>query len=193
MTSTNPVYTPNIPQPKDIISNSQDQFLQNFEVLYNAFAENHLALDAVSGAGNHTVIQLAETPKNRNYQTDNNEISMYCRNVMGQTDQLFMRYEGNKPEFQFSNQQPTITHTPNVNSTFITFFPGNLVVFFGTTGGTSLSLEPYPLSNICSATFCAVGTTPRNTPYAALIGTGGKYSSISIPANFYYFMVVGNP
>ena len=194
MSLPNPVYTTNIPQPKNIIGNSQDQFLQNFQTLYNAFAANHIALDAVSGAGNHTVIQLTETPVTTNFQTNMNEVSLYAREVQGQTDQLFMRFEGNQPEFQFSNQQPTITHSPFVNTTFITFLPGNLVVFFGTVGAVgSISFNPYPLSNVVSATFCAEGTTPRNTPFTNLIKTGDKYTSINIPGNYYYFMIVGNP
>jgi len=192
MTTPTPEFTPNTPQAKDIIGSSQDQFLQNFQTLYNAFAKNHVALDAVSGAGNHKVIDLSQ--QNKNIQTSNNELSMYSRDVTGQTNQLFMRFENNQPEFQFSNQQPTFTHSPGVNTTFITFLPGNLVVFFGTVGPTgSLSLEPYPLSNICSATFCAVGTTPRNTPFTTVVESGGKITSITLEKNFYYFIVVGNP
>lgn len=36
-----PVYTPNIPQPADDPSSSQDQILQNFQVLDAAFSINH--------------------------------------------------------------------------------------------------------------------------------------------------------
>jgi len=38
-----PTYSPNIPQPGDLPSQSQDQILQNFQTLNTAFAQDHLA------------------------------------------------------------------------------------------------------------------------------------------------------
>ena len=68
-------YNPNVPQsPGDTFATSQPQLEANFSQLYNYFMRNHVALDATTSAGNHTVIQLLEQSNAK--QTSLNDIAI---------------------------------------------------------------------------------------------------------------------
>ncbi len=167
------IYNPDIPQRKDDLAKSQIDFLNNFSTLYNAFTKNHIALDKTD-AGNHTFVQLLEQDKNNQFQTNVDQISIYAKKVKGQTDQVFLRYQGNQKEFQFSTYQIYSIKASGGNSYFFTFLPGNVLVYFGTVQ-VALSTRPYPLAllppiakNIITVNLCALGTTPGFIPYVTL-------------------------
>ena len=196
MTTPQP-YIPNEPLPDEFLSTSQINFLYNFRNLYNAFFINHVPLDAASGAGNHKVIQMLEQPIP--LQTGVGEISLYSKDVSDQTDQLFMRYQGNGTEFQFTNYQ---IYTLSENQWF-TFLPGKLLIYFGvvTIPGYPyiLNLNPPVAKNIIGINFCAQ-TSPSQPPLATILAPqNGFITKISLQTPFglvlsetMYYLVIAN-
>lgn len=169
-------YNPNTPLPDDKLAASQTDFLNNFSDLYNAFRVNHVALDGGATAGNHTKIELLEQPKG--FQTNIGEISVYTKDVEGQTDQIFLKYE-NGQEFQFTNYQIYKPVDVAWKISYFTFLPGKILVYFGTFkpskypptgfGDPAITLEPNIAKNIMSFNICSVGSTPNVTPSVSLI------------------------
>jgi hypothetical protein len=156
---TAPIYDPNIPEnASSNIAQGQIDFLDNFMALFNAFQINHVPLNAASGAGNHTIIQLPE--QTGQFQTDVGEISVYSREVDGQGVQLFLRYQGNQQEFQLSNYQIyAIPNQPNVITQYFSILPGRIIVYFGVFAapaaiGNQLNLFPAIAKNIITMNFC---------------------------------------
>jgi hypothetical protein len=182
---TNPInYDPNTPTVKLSFADWQVQFIQNFTQLANAFSQNHIPLNdpTTANRGNHTYIQMPE--QTTDPQTGSVEFAIYSKDVENQTDQLFFQYPGNTPVVQFTNYQiysvipTTASNTKTGQTTYFTFLPGGLLVYFGTmgpfTGGSSgkntLFLYPPVAKNIIGMNFCTKGTTPQYTP-AAVLGT----------------------
>jgi len=207
---TTPNYNQNVPTPNMNFADWQTNFISNFQQLAIAFAKNHVALDATSNNGNHTILELFE--QSQAQQTNVGEFSMYVKNVEGQTDQVFMRNQGNGIEYQFSNYQIyPLTPTPTQTSYF-TFLPGGIIVYFGrfypgppnTTlpfpfPGGSLDLSPHILKNIISVNFCPLGTTPEYSPKVTIPPPqNGYYESILVTGAFFvnvepqYYIVMGN-
>lgn len=182
-----PKYTPDIPQAKDKFNASQSQMLTNFATLYDTFGQNHIALDAASGAGNHTVIQLAE--QTAQLQTNAGEISVYAKEITGQTDQLFLRYQGNQTEFRYTNYQvykpPDIFESNRIQLQYFTTLPGNIIIYFGRVSGSGttflMELYPYVSTNIIAANFGAEGTAPASSPDITLVrSNAGIYTQIRL-------------
>lgn len=165
-------YDPNIPeQLSDSLNETQPEFLNNFFTLYNIFAQNHKPLDDPSVPGNHTVIQLREQALAQ--QTEVSEISVYTKNDIASTDQIFLRYQGNGQEFAYTcyqiyGLQPiTDQKAPQANQTpFFTFLPGRILLYFGTYQNTSTSskdninLKLYPP---IATKIISVGASPSFT------------------------------
>lgn len=171
MTTQPPTYEPNTPQVKDNFADSQITFSDNFFTLYNAFLTNHVALDAVSGAGNHTIVQFPEQDENTQFQTDVGEISIYCKDVTGQTDQLFFRYQGNQDEFQFTNYQIYSIKDLDTQTSYFTFLPGKILLCFGeflpsNAGGnfSKISILPPVARKVITVNLCIKGSSPNFIP-----------------------------
>jgi hypothetical protein len=206
-------YNPQIPQPPQSIAESQGNFLTNFMRLYEAYSRNHVPLDAASNAGNHNVVQLYEQPTG--LATGTSEISIYSKDVVGQEDQIFIRFSGNGQEVQYTNWQiyalpQRMNGTTVLQTPYFTFLPGGLIAYFGIVfaGGVSfdLVLEPTICKNIASVSLC-----PTNVPNPAVFpsnasperNTDGFFSKIvlspaqtlsaisGINANQYY-LIIGN-
>jgi hypothetical protein len=208
-----PTYNPNVPLPKNQFNASQLDFLNNFGTLYNAFAENHVALDATSNAGNHTVIQLLQQDANDQFQTDVGEISIYCKPVTDQGDQIFLRYQGNKNEFQLSAYQiyplSVLTNPGIVQTPFFSFLPGKVLVYFGTIqctlsmSGVPLYLRPPIATNIITMNFCLMGSVLSFPPAVSIKtpNSNGFYDTIYLqnpvpfgvqPQRTYFYVVLAN-
>ncbi len=198
MSSQPPTYDPNVPEnPSDSLASTQPEFLNNFLQLYNSFKTNHVPLDASSSAGNHTIVELTE--QENTFQTDINEITVYSKDVSGQTDQLFLRYQGNGQEIQVTNYQIYPINTTNPPTQFFTFLPGKLIVYFGsvTPTGTSyvLNLTPPVAFNILSIDSCGIGTVPDiKSPVSLNAPENGFYKSVNFlftasGTRFSYFIV----
>jgi len=200
-----PTYNPNKPLRKDKFNTSQLDFLNNFMTLYTAFSANHVALDAASNAGNHNVIQLLEQPAGSMFQTDIGEISIYCKPVTDQGDQLFLRYQGNQPEFQLSAYQiyslATLTGNGITQVQFFTFLPGKVLLYFGTINCTlpffatlPLYLKPPIAKNIITANFTLLGTTPGYPPTISIktANENGFYEAIYLLNASVFPEIIGN-
>lgn len=174
MTIPTEEYNPGVPKPKDIFSTSQIPFLANFSQLYDIFSRNHVTLDAVSGAGNHTILEMLEQDKNNNPQTDVGEISAYSKDIDGQTDQIFLRFQGNQDEFQYTNYQIYPLKTSDGSVGFFTFLPNNILVLFGdiniSSKPTKLTFLPPIVKNVIGMNFCKKGTSAGYSPTINLFG-----------------------
>lgn len=165
-------YDRNVPADRgDSLSETQPQLLNNFETLFNAFLRNHISLDAASNAGNHTVIELLR--QQNALQTNLNEFSIYAKNVVGQTDQVFMRFQSNGLELQFTNYQIYSTSPSN----FFTFLPGNIIVYFGRIplGNPVFDLIPTVATNIFSVSLCGTIGSTRYKPLFNLVTPSDGY------------------
>jgi hypothetical protein len=157
MTAPTPQYNPNVPQnPSDTLDVTQRQLLANFQAMFNAFLVNHVSLTGGATAGNHTIVQLLE--QDSDPQTDTSEISVYVKEVEGQTDQIFLKYQGNAGQvIQLTNYQIyALPQTPTL-SQFFTFLPGKLLVYFGsfsTLQTNVLNLFPAIAKNIMTISLC---------------------------------------
>lgn len=185
-------YDPKVPALADnSLATSQPQILNNFSTLYEAFLRNHIPLDSVSNAGNHTIIELLQ--QENPVQTDINELSVYSKDVEGQTDQVFMRFQNNGTEFQFTNYQ---IYTVNDNS-FFTFIPGKVIVYFGTLNPPRpgnfingiLELVPPVARNIFSVTantrITATTTRNRYKPLVDLVASSdGIFRKVTFTTAF---------
>lgn len=154
-------YQPDIPLRKDKFNDSQGEFLTNFMDIFNAFSQNHVPLNATSNAGNHTIIQLLEQSTGTQFQTNAGEISAYVKNVPGQTDQVFLRYQGNQKEFQFTNYQLYSLPAIGNQIPFFTFLPGKIIMYFGFVNPLSnigtIDLTPKVSINICGVNIGPLG------------------------------------
>ncbi len=204
-----PQYNANVPVTTDFLATSQGNFLNNFEQLYTAFLKNHVALDGGATAGNHKVIEMLEQPKG--FQTDPGEISVYSKDVEGQTDQLFLGYQGNGIEVQLTNYQiytlPIVTK-PNGNAIqhgYFTILPGKVIVYFGdvfpkrSSTGNLLDLAPYVCKNVMGVNLCPLGTTPSYNPGINLIkNNSGIITTISLnllsvnTGDQFFYLIFGN-
>lgn len=160
MTAPEVNYDPNTPLLKDPFSVWQEKMLNNFMIMDPAFAVNHVALEAVSNAGNHTVVNLLE--QSRDQQTGGLEMTAYAKDIPYQTDQLYMRYNGNGTVFQFTNYQIYPLNVSNIQSAFFTTLPGGLIVYFGKMfhpTGNPIQLYPQICTNIVSINCTGMGSS----------------------------------
>lgn len=213
MTIPNNVYNPDVPQQKNIFSSSQLDFLTNFSTLYNAFSVDHVALDASSNAGNHNVIHLLEQSPDNQFQTDVGEISIYCKPVPDQGDQLFIRYQGNQDEFRLSAYQlyslNVIDQNGILQTPYFTYLPGRVLVYFGTIqctlsqAGIPLTLRPPIATNIITMNFCLLGTQPGFPPDVVLStpNNNGFFNTILLknsipfgtqPKQTFFYIILAN-
>jgi hypothetical protein len=131
---TTPVYNPKIPQPENSIDQGQLDFLNNFSTLFNSFSSDHVQLDSVSNAGNHTFARFVQ--QETGAATGTSEIAIYSKMVESQTEQIIYRTIGNGEEIRYSNYQifplnvikngNTILQVP-----YFTFLPGGIIMYFG--------------------------------------------------------------
>ena len=186
--STNIPYSPNVPQfATDSLAVTQSQFLNNFLQLYNIFGRDHVALDAQSNAGNHTYIELNEQTSPQ--QTNVSEIAVYTKNVPGQTDQIFLRYQGNGQEIQYTTYQIYSITATKTQTAFFTFLPGNVIAYFGyltpenTTQPNLITLRPPVAKNIITVS-CVSGNMNAIKPNVSIVeNTNGIVMGINVAYN----------
>jgi hypothetical protein len=191
---TTPPYNPQIPLPNNTISDGQSAFLTNFSTIFSAFGTNHVALNDSTNPGNHSIIELVEqtTPKS----TQSQEISIYSKKVVGQTDQLFMRESLNGREFQISNYQIYSIPQTATQKAFFTFLPGGIIVYFGTSfsvGKTSfnINLNPPVRTNIIGINLGGIDTISAQPNVSLTAPVDGFYTTVvltsatAMPNQFY--------
>jgi len=133
-------YNPLIPQPTDIISQSQPQILENFTQLNTQFGIDHVAWN-VGGAtaGHHKAVHLLNVA---DPVTGGTEGGAYTK-VKGTQSELFYRYQSSGPIQQLTNQSSPFGG------------PFALVRVVGSFGGTA-AINGTPI-NVASITTTAPG------------------------------------
>ncbi len=205
MTTPSDPYNPNVPQfPSDSLETSQPQFQNNFSQLYDIFLRNHVKLNDAVDAGNHTIIQLLEQEANTGIQTDLGEISVYAKDVVDQTDQVFLQYQGQGQEIQYTNYQIYKPENNDFQTKYFTFLPGKLIMYFGSISPTEqaniVDLSPYVSKHIMSISLCPIGSIPFYKPTTEILSPingiiqGIKLSSPTfvIPLLPQFYCVVAN-
>ncbi len=196
-------YNQNIPKLSDDLATSQAGFLSNFQQLYNAFSKNHLPLDANVNAGNHTIVELLNNLTG--FETSAGEFSINATPVEAQTGQLFVRYQGNTQDVQYTNYQIYYQGViQNGQFGYFTTLPGGIIVYFGGVNFTSfnsngtISLEPFITKELLSVNLCPSGTIPRLPPsFTVLTEQDNLVKTIVPQANtfvdgvLYYYLIVG--
>jgi hypothetical protein len=124
-------------------------------------------------------------------QTGASEFTIHNKNVEGQTNQVYFTYPGNSPVVQFTNYQ-LYTILPTANQTsYFTFLPGKLIVYFGTVGNFGnnknlfIKLIPTVCRNVISINYCTKGDTPQYTTGSIITvpDANGIIESITIPSS----------
>lgn len=197
-------YNANIPLVSTEFDKWQQLFLDNFTQLSRAFAVNHIPLEDSTTAEQHTIVQLIEQAEDIAIQTQIGDFAAYVKNVEGQTDQIFMRYEGNGTEFQFTNYQIYSILATTSQEAYFTVLPGKIMVFFGTvlkaTEGKAsrILLNPSIAKNIIGiniTTFSLITgqvtslTKTQDEKYITAIETNPSSGSTLPFEPFYYFIL----
>jgi hypothetical protein len=191
-----PPFDSNVPaDPSDALATSQPQLLNNFLTMFNAFQVNHVPLNAAANAGNHTIIQLLE--QDNDFQTGVGEISVYVKKVENQTDQVFLGYQGNGQVIQYTNYQIYSIPPTNNQTSFFTFLPGGVIVYFGAVGlfnnanNNILNLNPPIAKHIITVDVVTIGVTPNGKYPVSLIETpNGIFNQIKIGKFFIPFPIL---
>ncbi len=130
-------FNPNIPQPTDSpATDSQPQFLTNFQQLNTQFSQNHVALTALADNGKHTYVTLIDQGADPAVAVD--EIALYSKSLGG-VSTLYMRKENNGTVIQLSAQDPSVAEPGS------TFLAGGVILKWGFgaigsgVGGTTLT------------------------------------------------------
>lgn len=193
-----PPWNSNVPLPTDNIAKSQGDFLNNFQRLYESWSRDHVSLDAGASFGNHNVARIKEVKTGVN--TSVSEIAMYTKRVDRQTDQLFIRNQGNGQEIQYTNWQinavpPNTIPGPNdttiiVQTRYFTFLPGGVIIYFGEVIPTfdrfPIFLNPPVCTNISSINLCVIGPQTSNYPSnpSVTVNSDGKAVAVHITTGF---------
>ncbi len=199
---TTPDFNPNVPGRGDSIAKSQIDFLNNFMSIFEAFSRNHEPLNSVL-KGNHTIVELLE--QDAGFQTNTGEITVYTKDT-DSTDQIFLRYQGNEPDFQFStyqiySQKPIDTGFGGTQTRYFSFLPGRILLYFGEMSGgappnAQVLLSPPIATEIITLNMCGnTGLPPTVTIQKETngkifrINLFGAAGSFSLPLVRYYFVV----
>lgn len=191
-----PVYNTQIPVVETSIAQAQKLFLNNFSTLFDAFSVNHVPLNDPTNPGNHNVIQLLEQVTGESTQSQ--EISLYTKKVPGQTDQIFMRYQGNGKEFQLTEYQTYFIKKTPLQEAYFTFLPGGLIIYFGrvfSKGTTTfnIDIQPAPQKNVSGVNLAGIDTISAQPNVALQQPVNGYFtqlilkSAVAMPDQFYMF------
>lgn len=193
-----PPFNANVPLLADSFAKWQINFLNNFGQLASAFSKNHVALDAASLAGNHTIIQL----RNRGApQVNSAEFALFCQNI-GEVfpNNIFsLRYQNNGQivpilYYQIVPLMPTSTQTP-----FFSLLPGRIICYFGTIkANAQVILSPPVARNIVSVNLTGIGQLGSHAGSVSFIkNTDGLITAITITragsvVTDYYYTILAN-
>jgi hypothetical protein len=179
-----PIYNPNVPEfEEQELSNSQPDLFDNFMALATSWALNHVPFLNSTTPGNHTIIQLLERPGDPN--TSVNEISVYTKNAMDQTDDhIYLKYGATGQVFQYTCYQIYALPQTATQTQFFTFLPGKVLLYFGTfvtLPNNRLTLLP-PVAKKIITVSAGYNVNPPPTligkPGVALVEAGGFITQI---------------
>jgi hypothetical protein len=200
-----PEYNPDIPKIQTTIADGQELFLNNFSTLFDAFSENHIALDNDTSPGNHAFIELME--QKQSLSTKSQEVSFYTKKVEDQTTQIFMRYPGNGKEFQITQYQIyplpfVVSQGITIQQPYFSTLPGGIIIYFGKIipqrNNFAITLDPAICTNITGINLCPIGAANSQNFQSNVnpVKSEGKYkfiflNSAATPLTQYY-TIFGN-
>ncbi len=122
-------FNASIPQPNDIISQSQAQIQTNFSQTNTIFDVNHITFDnaAVASRGKHRRVDLTRVAAPGSIAA---EAVLYQKLADGNS-QIFMQRDANATEIQLTGQYPVVAATGS------TFLPGGLLMNWGSVAGSA--------------------------------------------------------
>lgn len=148
-------YNPNIPQPTDAISDSQNDILDNFQSINTWVGVNHTGFDSPPNTGKHTVVEMPQQALAT--VTPVGEVAIEC---------LASAYNANGPELVYlpENGGARVEMTAGLKAANgWTFLPSGLLLKWGTFAvvavGTATVLFP------AGPTIPAYGTTIYNITF----------------------------
>lgn len=168
-------YNPNIPQPTDLLSNSQGQILANFNKANSSFGINHYPFDnGTVNNGKHLKVELPTTGAPGSVAS---ELVLFSGTTPSLRTALFYQRDnsGTGP-FQLTGIDPL-----NATSGY-TFLPGSLLIQWGQvsppgSGGTVIF--PIPFDGVTppySLTF-GLGILGASSAHAAWVDTGQTFDN----------------
>lgn len=98
-------YDPNIPNSSQVFSDWQLPMLNNFTVLFNAFAVNHIQMYSQNQTstveqGKHTIIQMLSG--SGDLETNNTQVNVYTEVDINKISQLFVKFSNNSNHTQYT-------------------------------------------------------------------------------------------
>lgn len=204
-------FNPNIPLASTNYADWQSLFLANFSQLNRAFSENHVPLTGGATTGNHTIVELVEQESDTQFQTRSTEMSLYCKDVDGQTDQVFIRYPSNGTEFEYTNYQIYDLHPEKIGASIrqtqnFTVLPGKIICYFGSVLSADnsgkditahISLNPPVAKNLLTVNSVGIGGS-FDAGLAAIRNMSGYINKInvsfvhSVPFRSFYYIALAN-
>lgn len=163
----------NIPQPNDLLSNSQGQIKDNFSSSNISFGVNHYPFnDGTANNGKHKFVDMPSTTLPAIIAGDG---AIYTK-VVGSNTQLFYTPDATGTEYQLTN-----TAIPaNAPPIYYTFLPGNIAVVIGSVDAkngdtinwglpltTLMNIQTTAQGNSSSGTNRALVAQPRSVNAAA--------------------------
>lgn len=183
-------FNPNIPQPNDLISDSQAQLQTNFSQSNSIFNFDHVTFDDATSVnrGKHrhsTYVEQLVDPT-----TLANEMAVYSKDVSG-FSRLFYRNESNGSVIPFTGFDPTVATNGRV------FLAGGIILMWGNfnpvinAGGFFAFPTPFP-NNIFTAVLQA-GSTGFTLATSALSTTGINIGKSPVPGSLSVsYITIGN-
>jgi len=153
-------FNPNIPQPTDLLSNSQVDLLANNVALNSIFSRNHTAFSIATDSGKHKFIEMvnqsgipAPAPP-----LSSGTGTMWTQNAGG--SQLFYSNANSGNIYQLTRVNNTEYTNFGLDPAGWTFLPGGLVLAYGSKNspGSSGTIS----YNYTFTSVVAVQLTPRN-------------------------------
>lgn len=181
-------YTQNIPQPSDLISQSQPLILQNFQSIGTVYPTDHVDFNA-SGAGYHlkTTFPASTAPTN-----PTGTVMLYSKVDGASVPQLFLRKQNSGTEIQMSTIDPVIANPGR------TFMAGGIIMQWATASLTTGAVTFAGIGLTAFPTSCfAVLLTSANGA-AGAVGTTGSFTNtgfscfVSVGAHLVTVLAIGN-
>lgn len=159
-------YNPSIPQPTDLLSNSQQQILNNFGSLDSTFAINHFKFsDGTANLGKHNFSEyVSRTPlMSPIAPCIAGEVSLYAI-ASGQT-QLYATSDAGGQQYQLTRCIDASFGTFKASNPGWTFLPGGMLLQYGqaTSSGTTFPNTtvtfPVTYTGVVFSVNCTIITT----------------------------------
>lgn len=183
-------FNPNIPQPNDLISDSQAQLQTNFSQSNSIFNFDHVTFDDATSInrGKHrhsTYIEQLVDPT-----TLANEMAVYSKDVGG-LSRLFYRNESNGSVIPLTGFDPTSGGNGRV------FLPGGIIMMWGqfspVTNAGGFFAFPIPFPNNIFTAILQAGSVRFTLATSALATTGINIGKDPVPGSLSVnYIAIGN-